>query len=90
MKYQLKPIEAQQWPGHYTPEFKTFLGENLKESEPREGIGVVGYMVLTYKGKQWLHRGDYVAKDREGNFHHFLTDMSLKKYMRKLTKYLEL
>lgn len=71
MKYRLKPVDALQWPGHYTPEFKTFLGDNLKETEPREGIGVVGYFALTQGGKQWLHKGDYVARDINGELFHF-------------------
>lgn len=62
--------EAIQWPGYYTEEIKTFAGDNLKETEPRDGIGVVGYLILTPNGKTWLHKEDWIVKDVNGHFFH--------------------
>ena len=70
MRYIIKPIEAIQWPGYWTQEAKDFAGNCLKETEPREGIGVVGYLLLTPNGKKWLHTGDYIAKDMNGDVYH--------------------
>ena len=58
-------MDALQWPGHWTQEFQDFAGKFLIPTEPRDGIGVVGYLISTLKGKQWLHKGDWVIRKND-------------------------
>ncbi len=83
MKYQLKPTEAIQWPGYWTQEAKDFAGNSLRETEPRDGIGVVGYYLSTPNGDKWLHKRDYIVKNYEGTVFHF-EEIEFEKIYEKL------
>jgi len=74
MKYKLKtePVEALQYPGYFSPEVEAFAGKYIHETEPREGIGVIGRILHTPNGDKWIHNRDWIIRAINGDF--FLMD----------------
>lgn len=82
MKYRKKPviIEALRWDStENIIKIKKWLGDNLI-SEPRDGVGVVGYWIKTLEGNMMISYGDYIIKGVNGEFYPCKPDIFQKTY----------
>lgn len=73
-------IKAIQWPGYPTEDIEKFVGKYLV-SEQRDGLGVVGYFVVTLEGNSYLlATGDYIIKGIKGEFYPCKPDIFAQTY----------